>query len=149
MDELQRLAEDPPTKSGNPLMDGMAAPASVASRRAGGFRPRMSEAQKRAAKLLRLADAVAIQIEQVDRLRRLLRPREQQARVLRREPELQAGLATEITQLAAEEEAAARVMAKSLAVLDQFIAKQSLLVDADALTGKVLELRRARRQHAR
>ena len=98
------------------------------------------------AKLLRLANAAAVQIEQVDRLRRLLRPRERQARVLRHDTGLQAGLAAEIVQLRAVEEAAARVMARSLAVLDRFIAKQGLAVDADALIGKVLELRRVRRQ---
>jgi hypothetical protein len=142
------LAEDTSVEAGGTLMDGMVAPRSIAMRRAGGSRPRMTEAQKRTAKLLRLADAAAIQIEQVDRLRRLLRPREQQARVLRRERELQAGLTAEIAQLVAEEEAAARVMAKSLAVLDRFIAGQGLAVNADALLDRVLELRRVRRQSA-
>jgi len=126
MGVLQRLAED----------------ASVDA----GYRPRMTEEQKRTAKLLRLANAAAREVEQVNRLRRLLRRRERQARVLRREPKLQIGLAAEIAQLVAEEEAAVRAMARSLAVLDRFIVGQGLAVDADALIGTVLEFRAARRR---
>jgi len=111
-----------------------------------GYRPRMTEEQKRTAKLLRLANAAAREVEQVDRLRRLLRQRERQARMLRREPKLQIGLAAEIAQLVAEEEAAVRAMARSLAVLDRFIVGQGLAVDADALIGTVLEFRAARRR---
>ena len=79
MDVLQHLAEAS-VEAGSTLMDGMVTPTSMATRRAGGCRPRMTDAQKRTAKLLRLADAAAEEIEQVDRLRRLLRPRERQAR---------------------------------------------------------------------
>jgi len=66
--------------------------------------------------------------------------------MLRREPKLQIGLAAEIAQLVAEEEAAVRAMARSLAVLDRFIVGQGLAVDADALIGTVLEFRAARRR---
>jgi hypothetical protein len=126
MGVLQRLAEDTSVDAG--------------------YRPRMTEEQKRTAKLLRLANAAAREVEQVDRLRRLLRQRERQARMLRREPKLQIGLAAEIAQLVAEEEAAVRAMARSLAVLDRFIVGQGLAVDADALIGTVLEFRAARRR---
>jgi hypothetical protein len=111
-----------------------------------GCPPRMTEEQKRRAKLLRLANAAAREVEQVDRLRRLLRQRERQARVLRREPKLQIALAAEIAQLVAEQEAAVRALARSLAVLDRFIVGQGLAVDAAALIGTVLKFRAARRR---
>jgi hypothetical protein len=63
-------------------------------------RPPLAEAQKLTAKLIRIANNAACHIEQVCRLRRALKSRERQLRILRREPGARAMLEAEILQIA-------------------------------------------------
>jgi hypothetical protein len=112
------------------------------TRRRADSRPPLSEAQKLTVEMVRLANDAACHTAHLNRLRRALKSRERQVRILRREPGARAALEAEIVQLAREEEDAARDMARSLSLLDRFIAHHGLPASADGLIARVLRLRR-------